>query len=79
MTDEVQKLTNPTGKGKPIAPNGPCKDVSFLASQGPIKSTNPHFLQMIHEQRADAIVMLTRLVETVGQGILPFREVAILI
>ena len=23
---------------------------------------------MIHEQKADAIVMLTRLVETVGQG-----------
>ena len=68
MTEEVQRLSNPSGKGKLIAPIGPCKNVSFLASQGPTKLTNHHYLQMIHEQKADAIVMLTRLVETVGQG-----------
>ena len=79
MTDEIQKITNPSGKRKSMAPNGPCKDVSFLASQGPTKLTNPHFLQMVHEQKADAIVMLTRLVETVGQGIFSFGEAAFLI
>ena len=68
MTEEVQRLSNPSGKGKLIAPIGPCKNVSFLASQGPTKLTNHHYLQMIHEQKADAIVMLTRLVETIGQG-----------
>ena len=68
MTNEEQKMINPSGKGKPIAPIGPCKDVSFLASQGPTKLTNPHYLQMVHEQKADAIVMLTRLEETVANG-----------
>ena len=67
MTTEVQKTETPKGK-QPIAPTGPCKNVSFLASQGPTKLTNHHYLQMIHEQKADAIVMLTRLVETVAQG-----------
>ena len=75
MTEEVQRLSNPSGKGKLIAPIGPCKNVSFLASQGPTKLTNHHYLQMIHEQKADAIVMLTRLVETVGQGM--FIEVSL--
>ena len=79
MTEETQRIANPSGKGKPIAPNGPCKDVSFLASQGPTKLTNPHFLQMIHEQKVDAIVMLTRLVETVGQGIFSFRVASFMI
>ena len=79
MTDEIQKIANPSGTRKPIAPTGPCKDVSFLASQGPTKLTNPHFLQMIHEQKVDAIVMLTRLVETVGQGIFSFRVASFMI
>ena len=47
MTEEVQRLSNPSGKGKLIAPIGPCKNVSFLASQGPTKLTNHHYLQMI--------------------------------
>ena len=74
MTDEVQKMSNFSGKGKTIAPNGSCKDISFLASQGPTKLTNSHFLQMIYEQKADAIVMLTRLVQTDGQGMFSFKE-----
>ena len=38
----------------------------FIAAQGPMKQTLPHFLQMIHEQKVKAIVMLTKLDEKKG-------------
>ena len=41
-----------------------------MACQGPTPVTCHYHLQMIHEQRADIVVMLTRLVEVAGQGIL---------
>ena len=47
----------------------PCSNISFMACQGPTPVTCHYHLQMIHEQRADIVVMLTRLVETAGQGI----------
>ena len=47
----------------------PCSNISFMACQGPTPVTCHYHLQMIHEQRADIVVMLTRLVEVAGQGI----------
>ena len=35
--------------------------LSFIAAQGPMEETTSHFLQMIHEQRVDIVVMLTQL------------------
>ena len=46
----------------------PCSNISFMACQGPLPHTCAHHLQMIHEQKIDVVVMLTRLVEGVGQG-----------
>ena len=43
--------------------------LSFIAAQGPIEETTSHFLQMIHEQRVDIVVMLTQLGEKEGIGI----------
>ena len=34
-----------------------------IATQGPLPNTIVHFLQMICEQKVDAIVMLTNIVE----------------
>ena len=46
----------------------PCSNISFMASQGPLPNTCSHHLQMIHEQKIDIVVMLTRLLEQHGQG-----------
>ena len=46
----------------------PCSNISFMACQGPTPVTCHYHLQLIHEQRADIVVMLTRLVEVAGQG-----------
>ena len=35
----------------------------FIAAQGPLAASIPHFLEMIHEQKVGAIVMLTNLEE----------------
>ena len=50
--------------------NSTCSNISFMACQGPTPFTIHHHLQMIHEQKADVVVMLTRLVETAGQSTL---------
>ena len=42
--------------------------ISFLASQGPLPRTVPHHLQMIHEQRPTAIIMVTKLEEGPKDG-----------
>ena len=42
--------------------------VSFFASQGPLPHTVTHHLQMIEEQRACVVVMLTKLDELVKSG-----------
>jgi protein tyrosine phosphatase len=36
----------------------------FIAAQGPLPQTNPHFLQMIIENKVKIVVMLTKLSET---------------
>ena len=40
----------------------------FIAAQGPLKQSIPHFLQMIHEQNVGAVVMLTKLEEKNKDG-----------
>ena len=45
-----------------------CSNISFMACQGPLPHTCSHHLQLIHEQKIDIVVMLTRLVEGVGKG-----------
>jgi len=39
----------------------------FIAAQGPMPHTIPHFLQMIIENKIRAIIMLTKLTEK-GEG-----------
>jgi protein tyrosine phosphatase len=46
-----------------------------MVSQGPTPFTIHHHLQMIHEQKVDVVVMLTRLVETAGQGVFDINNV----
>ena len=36
---------------------------TFVAAQGPLKETVPHFLQMILENKIKCVVMLTKLKE----------------
>ena len=48
--------------------NAPCSNISFLATQGPTAVTVQHQLQMIHQEKVDLVVMLTRLIEAAGQG-----------
>ncbi len=40
----------------------------FIVSQGPIANTVVHHLQLIHEQKIDIVVMLTKLEETNRRG-----------
>ena len=46
--------------------------ISFFSSQGPLPRTIPHHLQMIHEQRPIAVVMLTKFEEGPADGIAIF-------
>jgi protein tyrosine phosphatase len=41
---------------------------TFIAAQGPMEHTRPHFLQMIMENKIKVIVMLTPLVENTKNG-----------
>ena len=50
-----------------ILPNG--AKMSFIAAQGPTIETCPHFLQMIHEQKVDIVVVLTKVQESEGRNI----------
>ena len=43
--------------------------LSFIAAQGPMEGTTSHFLQLIHEQRVDIVVMLTQLQGQEGKDI----------
>lgn len=58
---------SPFNKNKNISQPSPTK-ISFIASQGPLLHTIPQHLQMIHEQRPCAIVMLTELEEGPKDG-----------
>ena len=40
-----------------------CSNISFISCQGPLPHTCVHHLQLIHEQKIDVVIMLTRLVE----------------
>ena len=56
--------------------------LSFIAAQGPMEETTPHFLQMIHEQRIDIVVMLTQFQGKEGKDIstlytLPYRIIGL--
>ena len=48
-------------KNVTMTPNMP----TFIAAQGPFSHTIPHFLEMVLENKVTAIVMLTKLKETV--------------
>ena len=61
-------LKRQTGKSTTSLDIQPCSNISFMASQGPLPNTCSHHLQMIHEQKIDIVVMLTRLLEQHGQG-----------
>jgi protein tyrosine phosphatase len=41
---------------------------TFIAAQGPMANTCPHFLQMIFENKVKTIVMLTSLTEQTCNG-----------
>ena len=43
--------------------------LKFIASQGPLPATVPHFLQMIAENKVKIVVALTRLEEEDSNGI----------
>ena len=51
-----------------IPPHSTSK-ISFFSSQGPLPRTIPHHLQMIHEQRPIAVIMLTKFEEGPADGI----------
>ena len=46
--------------------NHVCRNISFISSQGPLPNTCNRHLQLIFEQKVDAVVMLTQLVESVA-------------
>ena len=48
----------------------PCSNITFMACQGPLANTCVHHLQMIHEQKIDIVVMLTRLEEATKGNII---------
>ena len=48
--------------------NSFCPHISFMACQGPLPNTCVDHLQMIHEQKVDIVVMLTRLEEALAKG-----------
>jgi protein tyrosine phosphatase len=40
----------------------------YIAAQGPLPQTVPHFLQMVHENKVNVIVALTKLAEKDADG-----------
>ena len=59
--DNVDYVNASWIKNVPRTPHMP----TFIAAQGPFSHTIPHFLQMVLENKVTAIVMLTKLKETV--------------
>ena len=47
----------------PTLENNVCRNISFISCQGPLTNTCDKHLQLIFEQKIDAVVMLTRLEE----------------
>ena len=47
----------------PMLEQNLCRNISFISCQGPLPNTCDKHLQLILEQKIDAVVMLTRLEE----------------
>ena len=54
------------GEMYPGLKNHVCPNISFISSQGPLPNTCNRHLQLVYEQKVDAVVMLTQLVESVA-------------
>ena len=69
LTTASSKESNgqPAKRNK-TTPMTPCSNISFMSCQGPTPITLAHHLQMIYEQKADIVVMLTKLIESTNQG-----------
>ena len=73
----ITTATQQSFDGKENIPLHSVSKISFFSSQGPLPRTVPHHLQMIHEQRPTAVIMLTKLEEGPKDGkerILPFSS-----